>query len=62
MAQSLDPLLARRDLLKAGALVVGFSFTGLPAAVAQSAIYRSFLPLFKIGTPPAKLRSTRLGR
>jgi CO/xanthine dehydrogenase Mo-binding subunit len=25
------PLLARRDLLKAGALVVGFSFSGLPA-------------------------------
>ena len=32
---TLAPLIARRDLLKAGALVVGFSFSGLPAALAQ---------------------------
>ena len=31
-----QPLLARRELLKSGALVVAFSFTGLPAAMAQS--------------------------
>lgn len=29
------PLLTRRELLRAGALVVGFSFAGLPAAQAQ---------------------------
>ncbi len=32
----LQPVLARRDLLRAGALVVGFSLAGLPAARAQT--------------------------
>ena len=32
-----QPLLARRELLRAGALVVGFSLAGLPAARAQAA-------------------------
>lgn len=31
-----QPLLARRELLKSAAIVVGFSCTGLPAAMAQS--------------------------
>lgn len=32
-----QPVLARRDLLRAGALVVGFSWAGLPVALAQGA-------------------------
>jgi CO/xanthine dehydrogenase Mo-binding subunit len=32
-----QPVLARRDLLKGAAIVVGFSFTGLPPAIAQPA-------------------------
>jgi nicotinate dehydrogenase subunit B len=33
-----SPVLARRELLKSGALVVAFSFTGLPSAMAQSPV------------------------
>jgi CO/xanthine dehydrogenase Mo-binding subunit len=42
------PLLARRDLLKAGALVVGFSFSGLPGALAQPVAVRRTLALTEV--------------